>query len=335
MWTGLGIWIVFEILFLTVVGSHAGYGTLLASYALRGFGYPLFAYGFLVWITAATPAHRLGTAVGWFWFAFTGGLPTLGSLLASFTVPLIGAYSTLWISLVLVFAGGLIALLGLREPTGGRRLAPPGENPLKTVLSSVTIAWHEPKTAIGCIVRTINTAPQFGFLVFLPTFFTTTVGFTLTAWLRLLSSSFLSNIGWNLLFGIIGDKFGWRRTVALFGGVGSAITTLALYYVPHLFGANYPLCVLAGVFYGATLAGYVPLSALMPSLVPQRRGAAMSMLNLGAGASTWVGPAIVGLCLAPFGVRGLMWIFSALYLISAVLTLFLTSPADTVEQRSA
>ena len=60
---------------------------MLLTYALRGFGYPLFAYGFLVWITAATPAERLGTAVGWFWFAFTGGLPTLGSLLASFTVP--------------------------------------------------------------------------------------------------------------------------------------------------------------------------------------------------------------------------------------------------------
>src|SRR3954471_14721398 len=168
MWIGLGIWILFEVLFLGVLGSHAGYMTLLGSYALRGFGYPLFAYGFLVWITAATPAHRLGTAVGWFWFAFTGGLPTLGSLLASFTVPLIGAYQTLWISLGLVVVGGLIALLGLREPTGFRRLAPEGENPLKTVLSSVTIAYKHPKTAAGCVVRIINTAPQFGFLVFLP-----------------------------------------------------------------------------------------------------------------------------------------------------------------------
>jgi polyol permease family len=335
MWTGLAIWIVFEVLFLTVLGSGAGYTAVLASYALRGFGYPLFAYGFLIWITAATPAYRLGTAVGWFWFAFTGGLPTLGSLLASVTVPLIGAYSTLWVSLGLVIAGGLIALLGLREPTGKGRLAPPGENPVKTVFSSVTIAWREPKTAIGCVVRIINTAPQFGFLVFLPLYFTTTVGFTLTQWLRLLSSIFLSNIVWNLLFGIIGDKLGWRRTVALCGGVGSAITTLALYYVPHVFGANYPLCILAGVFYGATLAGYVPLSALMPSLVPHHRGAAMSMLNLGAGASTWVGPAIVGVCLASFGVKGVMWIFSVLYLVSAVLTLFLTLPKEGTERPGA
>ncbi|MEN6607742.1 MAG: MFS transporter, partial [Bryobacteraceae bacterium] len=172
----------------------------------------------------------------------------------------------------------------------------------------------------------INTAPQFGFLVFLPIFFTTTVGFSLTQWLRLLSSIFLSNIIWNLLFGIIGDKFGWRRTVALCGGVGSAITTLLLYYVPQVFGANYPLCILAGVCYGAALAGYVPLSALMPSLAPHHKGAAMSMLNLGAGASTWVGPAIVGIFLAPLGVAGVMWIFAVLYLISAGLTLLLRLP---------
>ena len=328
MWAGLAIWGVFEVLFLFTLGSPHGYWTILGAYALRGFGYPLFAFGFLVWITAATPAHRLGTAVGWFWFAFTGGLPTLGSLLASFTVPLIGAYQTLWISLGLVLLGGLIALTGTREPTGFHRLAPEGDNPLKTVLSSVTIAFKVPKTAAGCVVRIINTAPQFGFLVFLPTFFTQTVGFSLPAWLRLLSAIFVSNIVWNLLFGVIGDRLGWRRTVALCGGVGSAVTTLLLYYTPAVFGANYTLCLIAGAMYGATLAGYVPLSALMPSLAPDRRGAAMSMLNLGAGASVWVGPAIAGVFLPVIGVAGVMWIFAVLYLISAALALTLRLPSE-------
>ena len=221
MWGGLAIWAIFEVLFLFTLGTSAGYLTVLLTYAPAR-----------IWLSAlcirvprvdhrcnaGAPARHCG---GWFWFAFTGGLPTLGSLLASFTVPLIGAYSTLWTSLGLVLAGGLIALAGLREPTGFRRLAPEGENPLRTVLSSVTIAWRVPKTAVGCVVRIINTAPQFGFLVFLPVYFTQTVGFTLTEWLRLLSAIFLSNIVWNLLFGIIGDKFGWRRTVALCGGVGS------------------------------------------------------------------------------------------------------------------
>jgi predicted MFS family arabinose efflux permease len=302
---------------------------ILLFYALRGFGYPLFAFGFLIWITAASPPRRLGTAVGWFWFTFTGGLPTLGSLLSSYAIPTIGPYTTLWLSLGLVILGGVIALVGVREPTGRRRLAPVDEDPFVTLISSVTIAWKEPKTVIGCLVRVINTAPEFGFLVILPTFFTETIGFSLPQWLRLLS------IIWNLLFGVIGDRIGWRRTVALCGGVGSAISTLLLYYTPHLAGPNFAVVALAGVLYGATLAGYVPLSALMPSLTPEHKGAAMSMLNLGAGASVWVGPAIVAVFLSRVGVEGVMWIFAVLYLLSAVLAVFLTPSHRSPSEGSA
>ena len=326
MWAGLTIWVVFEVAFLQLGVVPRNYSLIMSMYALRGFGYPLFAFGFLVWITAATPPGRLGMAVGWFWFAFTGGLLALAPRLADYFNLRIGTYWTLWCSLGLVVAGGLIALVGVREPTGQRRLASAAENPLFTLLSSVTIAWKEPKTAAGCIVRVINTAPQYGFLVFLPVYLTKTIGFSESQWLRLLSLMFMSNIVWNLLFGIIGDKLGWRQTVAFCGGVGSAVTTLLLYYTPHLLGPKYPLVALAGILYGATLAGYVPLSALMPSLAPENKGAAMSMLNLGAGASQWVGPAIVYLFLPAVGVAGVMWIFAVLYLISAVMTLFLTLP---------
>ena len=46
------------------------------------------------------------------------------------------------------------------------------------------------------------------------------------------------------------------------------------------------------------LAGYVPLSALVPSLVDKDKGAAVSVLNLGAGLAAFVGPLIVALFLA-------------------------------------
>jgi polyol permease family len=328
MGIGVLIWGVCEVGFLLLGVAPGNYWRIMVLYTLRGFGYPLFAYGFLVWITVATPRPRLGTAVGWFWFALTGGLLTLGPLLASYAVPQIGPYYTLWCSLGVAVLGGAVGLLGLREPTGKRRLAPAGEHPLRTVIASVSIAWREPKTAIGCVVRIINTAPQNGFVVFLPIYFTETIGFDLSQWLRLLSFMFFSNIIWNLLFGIIGDKLGWRQTVAYCGGIGSAVTTLLLYYTPHTFGANYPLAVLAAALYGATLAGYVPLSALMPSLAPEHKGAAMSLLNLGAGASNWAGPAIVALFLPTLGVGGVMWIYAVLYLVSAVLTLCLTLPTE-------
>ncbi|MFH0518457.1 MFS transporter [Streptomyces sp. M41] len=326
MMLGLGIWAAFQVLFLTAAVPTADMNLLLVSYGLRGFGYPLFAYGFLVWVSAVTPKHRLGSAVGWFWFAFTGGLPTLGSLFASVTIPQIGAYSTLWSSLALVVVGGLIALILVREPTGRRRLAPAGERPVATLLGSLTIVWRNPRIGVGAVVRAINTAAQFGFLVFLPVFFTDTLGFSLTEWLQLLSAMFATNIFFNLLFGLLGDRIGWQRTVAWCGGVGCAVTTLLLYYGTMAAGHNYPLALLLVSLFGATLAGYVPLSALMPSLAPRHKGQAMSALNLGAGASTFLGPAVVGLLLGPFGVQGVMWAFALLYLASALMTVFLTLP---------
>jgi MFS family permease len=265
--------------------------------------------------------------MGWFWFAFTGGLPTLGSVVAGYFVPRIGAYNTLWVSTGLVLLGGLTLLIGVREQRGAKRLVPASEQPVRALLRSVTLAWEKPKTGIGCLVRVINTAPEFGFFVFLPAFFTEVIGFTMVTWLRLLSAIFLSNIIWNLLFGLIGDRFGWRRTVAICGGFGSAISTLTLYYVPTLHH-SLPLAVLAGVFYGATLAGYVPLSALMPSLAPEHRGASLSLLSLGAGMSVWVGPALVALLLKPIGVVGLMWVFAGLYLVSGFLALTLRLPGE-------
>lgn len=102
---------------------------------------------------------------------------------------------------------------------------------------------------------------------------------------------------------------------------------LALYYIP-LLHHNYLAALAVGVLYGATLAGYVPLSALMPSLAPEEKGASLSLLNLGAGASVWVGPALVALLMKAIGVAGMMWVFAGLYLLSGVLALTLTLPSE-------
>jgi len=328
MWIGLLTWTAFQVIFLGFSLPMVNFPAMLVSYGLRGIGYPLFAYGFLVLITNTTPPKRLGSAVGWFWFAFSAGLPTLGAFLASLLIPRVGQYATLWCSLAMVIAGGAVALCGLPRRTGLSMPDAAGKNTSESLFSSFSIAWEKPKTLIGCVVRMINTAPQFGFLVFLPTFFTTAVGLFLDQWLQLLSYMFLSNMVANLLSGIVGDKLGWRHTVAYVGGMGCTITTLLLYYVPVAHRGNFGLAVVVAVLYGATLAGYVPLSAIMPLLAPENKGAAISMLNLGAGASALLGPAIVAVFIGPLGVEGVMWIFAGLYGLSALLALFLTLPEE-------
>jgi len=332
MMIGLAIWLTFDVLFLAIAVSGENYPLMLVFYGLRGFGYPMFAFGFLVWITAVAPVARLGAAVGWFYFAFTGGLPTLGALVASFTNPVLGQYGTLWVSVALLALGGLLAIFGVRQRTGYTRLAPPDVKPVQSLVSSVSIAWKKPRVGVGMLVRVINTAPEFGMLVFFPTIFIEGIGFGESRWLLLVSVIYGTNIFFNLIFGVLSDRIGWRTTIFWFGAIGCAISILLLYFVPVAMGAEYYwLALLVGALYGATLAGFVPISALLPSLAPENKGGAMALLNLGAGAAAFVGPAIVSVFLGPLGAAGVVIVFAALYLVAAVMVRYLKLPEETAK----
>ena len=327
MWAGLLIWVICEVPFLLVGIAHANFPVIAICYMLRGFGYPLFAFSFLVWVTAITPQTYLATAVGWFWVARTGGLPTLGSLLASFSVPRYGAYASLWISTIFVLIGGFIALFGIKEKQGLRGLQVGNtDKPLAVLFSGLSIVWKKPRVGLGGLVAVITTTSEFGFLLFLPIYYIHTVGFSLQQWLQILSVMFATNVVFNLIWGYVGDRIGWRRTVVLVGSCGCAIATLGLFYIPAHFGKSYLLLMLAGMAYGATLAGFVPLGAIMATLAPESRGAAMSIMNLGSGTSIWLGPAIAGVFLPRVGVSGVIWIFALMYLLAALIATTLRLP---------
>jgi MFS family permease len=87
------------------------------------------------------------------------------------------------------------------------------------------------------------------------------------------------------------------------------------------------------MIYGALLAGFVPLSALMPSMVERRdKGASLAILNVGAGGAAFVGPFIATALNPLIGYGGVVITYSALYFVSAVLTSFIVSPADPGEE---
>lgn len=329
MLLGLAIWGVLEVVFLAVALPTENYTLMVITYGLRGFGYPFFAYGFLVWVLAGSPAHRLGSAVGWFYFAFTGGLPTLGSLVASGSQPLIGEYATFWLSLVLVVLGGAVALFGIRRAKGGDRLAPPEVSTGRSVLNSVAIAFSSPRIAIGCLVRIVNTAPQFGFLVFLPTVFATELGFGTSGWLQLVFVLGAANIFANLFFGLLSDRLGWHRTLRWFGCIGSAISALCFYFLPQYAGHHYWVSVVCAALFGVTLAGFTPISVLMSLMAPGQKGNAIAVLNLGAGAATFVGPLIVAVFLDVIGAGGVTIIFAALYLLAGIAVRWLQIPEES------
>jgi polyol permease family len=303
---------------------------MLPTYALRGIGYPLFAYSFLVWITYYAPKDKLGSAVGWFWFAFTGGLNVLGAYYSSIALPILGEINTLWSALVFVVLGATIAiLLNGKDGKSNEKQFKTKADALKYLAKGVTIAFENPKIGLGGIVRAINTIGAYGLVVFMPAYMME-IGFTRSEWLQIYGTLWTTNIAFNLIFGIVGDKFGWRNTIMWFGGVGCAVTTLALYYIPATVGANYTLATITFALFGACLAGYVPISALVPSLTKTDKGAAMSILNLGAGLSTFIGPAIVGLFIGSVGPAGIIWIYATLYASSAVMMKFISPSKKTI-----
>lgn len=333
MFAGFAIYVLATIGFITLGISQMDYPMMLAFYALRGFGYPLFAYSFLVWITYRTPTNDLGKAVGWFWFVFTGGLNVLGAYFSVWSIGAIGYIGTLWTALIWVTIGAIFALI-LNRDVLVRKSEASAKGKAKELLKGLTIVKHEPKVALGGMVRMINTTSQFAFPVFLPLYLAS-YGIPTSSWLTIWGSIFLSNIVFNLVAGFVGDRIGWQNTIMWFGGVGAGVSTLLLFYVPQWTDGNIVLITLVGMLWGASLAAYVPLSALVPSLVKGDKGAAMSILNLGAGLPVFVGPAIVGVFIGIVGDVGVMWILALLHFASSIMTKFITLPAEIVEKKAS
>ncbi|SKC11987.1 polyol permease family [Sphingobacterium nematocida] len=320
MLMGLILYILGTIGFVGMGMAKLDYSAMLFFYAIRGFGYPLFAYSFMVWLTYRAPQKTLSTAVGWFWFVFTGGLNVLGAYYSSWALERLGYEDTLWSSIIWVLIGAFFALVINKDKFETKAAK---ESKSRELLNGLTIVKKEPKVLLGGIVRVINTTAQFAFPVFLPMYMAEH-GFDTKEWLQIWGTIFTSNIIFNLIFGFVGDRVGWQNTIIWFGGVGCAITTVFFYYSPIWFDGNYWAVMAAGVAWGGLLAGYVPLSALVPSLVKDDKGAAMAILNLGAGLPVFLGPALVGLLIGTIGNEGIVWVLASLYIISAVLTKFIT-----------
>lgn len=130
---------------------------------------------------------------------------------------------------------------------------------------------------------------------------------------------------------------GWRPTVTWVGGVGSALAAIALFRVSQSApGVLWVPLLLAGI-YGITLAGFIPLTAMMTSMVPlPEKGNAMATYSLAAGLCVFIGPVTYSLLGPTIGYAGVVLVYAGLYLLGAVIThLFLRTDRDPGDQRPA
>lgn len=292
------------------VHQHAVWALFLG-YAIKGFSYPLFSYSFLVWIAYRARRDRMSAAYGWFWFAFSGGMSVVGAYGSDLLISAIGHVAVLW-STILWAALGTIAMVVLNrddiKPRTGANAAR-----WKDLITLVTIVRTEPRLLLVLGIRIVNTLPQFGLPVFLPIYLRQ-FGFSTSEWLSIWGTIWLANIAFNLVFGHLGDAIGWKRTISFVGGFGGAIAVICFFYTPQLFGHDYWALLIVGLVLGMCVSGYVPLDAIVANIVRSNKGAALSIMNLGAGLSTLGGPLIVALFTGLIGYSGVAWIMCALYL---------------------
>ncbi|GAB3004915.1 MFS transporter [Amycolatopsis acidiphila] len=322
MTTGLVVWIVFQILFLTVGVRSGNYPAMVVLYGLRGLGYPLFVYSFLARIAYVAPRHRLSAAMGWFWFSYSVGYLAIGNYLPSFAIPALGYIGTLWMEVAWIAVGGLIGIFLVRTKVDAAPEPTTSDSKVRKAVRGVTIAWRVPRVGVAGIVKVINQSGLYGFPVMLPIFLTTKeIGFTVPQWLQIWGTMGVVNLIFNAIWGALGDKIGWARQVRWFGCVGTAIASLLLYYVPEWTGPNFLAMVLTACFFGITMAAFVPLSAIIPSLAPRdEKGIGISIHNLASGLANLIGPAIVGVTLSLAGYQAVVWVFAVIYLIGAGLS---------------
>lgn len=88
--------------------------------------------------------------MGWFWAAYSFGIGVFGAYLPSFTIPLVGEYYSLWLSLPFSIAGLLICLLLVPKSKGADTSSMSNADKLRELSRGATILVPNLPNCIGC-----------------------------------------------------------------------------------------------------------------------------------------------------------------------------------------
>lgn len=301
---------------------------IFLGYMLRGTVYPLFAYSFLVAITIQTSVEKLGRGTSWFWLCFNLGMTIIGPILATGLLKQINPMLIFLIGGVLIIIGGFITLTRckIRQP----------ENESATVLTEmkqgIWILFQFPRLFIGLLVKGINNIGQFGFVIMMPIFLLQHQ-FSLRQWASAWAICYIVNSFAGIFFGSLGDKYGWRKIVTLFSGTITGGGCLLLSLVINHFPGNFLLLLFAFIVFSIGIAAFTPLSALIPSMVPNNKVTAISVLNLGSGLSNFFGPILVTILFQQHGGSFTLLVFALLYFLASFFSIFLKIPDNNISKK--
>lgn len=326
MLLGIVWWLVMHVLFLQFGLHLSNLWLTMLFYGIRGFAYPLFFYGFFVWVVQHSHPHELASAIGWTWSMFTIGYGIIGSYLPSYTIVRLGYMGTLWMSLAWVLVGGLLIYFFTRgvEAIPNAAIASGETGKFGEIAKCVTLIFSNRSIALALITRIICNLSLFGFPVIMPLLYTSTrVGFTVPEWAIIWGTFFSVQPVTNVVWGLIGDRIGWMRQMRWIGFVGCGTASLTFYWLPIHFPHNMWVATIAALFFACTITSFVPMGAIFPMMAPEHKGAAVSVQNLGGGLANLCGPMLATLILPIWGIGGVVVAYGILYYSAAVMTLFI------------
>lgn len=297
---------------------------IAVAYTLRGASYPLFAYAFLIWITLRSEFKNLGKATSWFWFSFNLGLTIISPLLASLLLKFSNSINILAVGMVMALLGSFLSLKVNRDylPTFNNN-----KSILYEMQEGIMILFEYPRLAIGLVVKAINNIGQFGFVIMMPIFLVNH-GYSLSQWGIIWATTYVVNSFAGILFGNLGDYYGWRKIVCYFSGTLTALSCFLIGSVVFYFPGNFFLLMLAFIVFSFGIAAFGPLSALIPAMALEKKTTALSVLNLGSGLSNFLGPVLVTVLFQKFDGFFVLAVFAVLYLLASILAIFLKTPEE-------
>ena len=319
---GAILWVLFHVCFLYFGLAEAHYGLIILFYGLRGLAYPLFLYSFVVGIVQNVNPRQVSPALGWFWTVYSIGIGVVGSFIPSLTIPMIGEYGTLWLTLIFAVTGAATAIVGLKHLRNSAKSNMSAQAKFGELLFAVKL-FRNPHVTYAAIIRVINTLSLFGFAVIMPMMFVDELGWTIDRWLLIWTVFFATTIFSNVFWGIMNEIMGWINVIRYMGCLGMAGSTLLFYFIPQAFPDSFFMACIPAVLLGWFVGAFVAITPILTTLEPQHKGAAISVYNLAAGASNFAAPAIAVLILPHFGVAGVVYTYAGLYLFAFVLTFLL------------
>ncbi|MBD3689315.1 MFS transporter [Nanchangia anserum] len=331
MTVGLVAFLVFDAAFILLGLTQGSLVLLMILYGMRGFGYPMLAYGFLTWMMLITPRERQSSSSGWFWFAFSLGMQTIGAWASSMLLPNFGGIVTLWVGWVIAALGGVGVLVFLRGAPKANETQ--GLSILASVSSGVSVVWRRPKVGIGGIIKIINLSGQYGLQAFYLVYIQRVHGMDQTLAITEFTLFGVVCILGDVAWGIGGDRLGWHRTLQMFATPLCAISLLYLYAIPFLVGPNFLLIAIGMAGMGIGLSAHVPTTPLIMAHAEPETANALAVLNLGAGMGAFVGPAVVTIFVDSLGYGAVACALAGLYVISFCLLFVMKHDADPREVR--